>query len=45
MDGFMRHQLEGVSVDIQVVPAQPSGYAARRYGGLPSRRRVPARPR
>ncbi|MGN6665822.1 MAG: hypothetical protein ACTHKH_02440 [Trinickia sp.] len=25
----MRHQIEGVSVDIQVVPAHPSGYAAR----------------
>lgn len=36
MDGFVRHQLEGVSVDIQVVPVQPSGYAARfRVSGEP----------
>ena len=36
MDGFVRHQMEGVSVDIQIVPAQPSGYAARfRVSGEP----------
>lgn len=29
MDDFVRHQMEGVCVDIQVVPAEPSGYAAR----------------
>ena len=29
MDGFVRHQMEGVSVDIQIVPAEPTGYAAR----------------
>lgn len=29
MDGFMRHQMEGVSVDIQIVPATPRGFAAR----------------
>jgi hypothetical protein len=36
MDGFMRHQLEGVSVDIQIVPVAPSGFAARfRISGDP----------
>lgn len=36
MDGFMRHQIEGVSVDIQVVPAPPRGFAARfRMSGEP----------
>ena len=36
MDDFMRHQLEGVSVDIQVVPVTPSGFAARfRVSGEP----------
>ncbi len=36
MDGFVRHQLEGVSVDIEIVPAKPSGYAARfRVSGEP----------
>ena len=29
MDGFVRHRMEGVSVDIQIVPSQPSGYTAR----------------
>lgn len=29
MDGFMRHHMEGVCVDIQIVPAESSGYAAR----------------
>lgn len=29
MDGFVRHRIEGVSVDIQIVPAAPSGFAAR----------------
>jgi hypothetical protein len=29
MDGFVRHHMEGVAVDIQVVPVKPSGYAAR----------------
>lgn len=29
MDGFVRHQMEGVSVDIQVVPAARGGFAAR----------------
>ncbi|HJP70037.1 MAG TPA: hypothetical protein VJ846_14165 [Sphingomicrobium sp.] len=36
MDGFVRHQLEGVSVDIQIVPVTPSGFAARfRVSGQP----------
>ncbi|MDG0022814.1 hypothetical protein [Trinickia sp. Y13] len=36
MDGFVRHQMEGISVDIQVVPAAPSGFAARfRISGEP----------
>ncbi|HVW51073.1 MAG TPA: hypothetical protein VHC91_11865 [Trinickia sp.] len=36
MDDFVRHQMEGVSVDIQVVPAAPSGFAARfRISGEP----------
>jgi len=29
MDGFIRHQIEGASVDIDVVPATPRGYCAR----------------
>lgn len=29
MDGFVRHRIEGVSVDIEVVPAAPRGFAAR----------------
>ena len=29
MDGFIRHRMEGVSVDIEVVPAPPRGFAAR----------------
>ncbi|MEI5998728.1 hypothetical protein H3V53_16390 [Paraburkholderia bengalensis] len=29
MDGFVRHQIEGASVDIDVVPATPRGYSAR----------------
>jgi hypothetical protein len=29
MDGFIRHQIEGASVDIDVVPATPRGYTAR----------------
>ncbi len=36
MDDFVRHQMEGVSVDIQVVPAVPSGFVARfRISGEP----------
>ena len=36
MDGFVRHQMEGVSVDIQIVPVKPGGYAARfRVSGEP----------
>lgn len=36
MDGFVRHQMEGVSVDVQIVPVKPSGYAARfRISGEP----------
>lgn len=36
MDGFVRHQMEGVAVDIQIVPVQPAGYAARfRISGEP----------
>lgn len=29
MDGFIRHQIEGVSVDIDVIPAAPRGFSAR----------------
>ncbi len=29
MDGFVRHQIEGASVDIDVVPARPRGFCAR----------------
>ena len=29
MDGFVRHQIEGASVDIDVVPVAPRGYCAR----------------
>ncbi|SEA33164.1 MAG: hypothetical protein EPN73_09775 [Paraburkholderia sp.] len=29
MDGFVRHQIEGASVDIDVVPANPRGFCAR----------------
>jgi hypothetical protein len=29
MDGFVRHQIEGASVDIDVIPAMPRGYCAR----------------
>ncbi|WP_087735554.1 hypothetical protein [Paraburkholderia piptadeniae] len=29
MDGFVRHQIEGASVDIDVVPVTPRGYCAR----------------
>lgn len=29
MDGFVRHRIEGVSVDIEVVPAAPRGFTAR----------------
>jgi hypothetical protein len=29
MDGFVRHQIEGVSVDIEVIPVAPRGFAAR----------------
>jgi hypothetical protein len=29
MDGYIRHQIEGASVDIDVVPATPRGYCAR----------------
>jgi hypothetical protein len=29
MDGFVRHQIEGASVDIDVVPAKPRGFSAR----------------
>lgn len=36
MDGFVRHQMEGVRVDIEVVPAAPSGFTARfRVSGEP----------
>lgn len=36
MDGFVRHQMEGVAVDIQIVPVQPTGFAARfRISGEP----------
>lgn len=29
MDGYIRHRIEGVSVDIEVVPVEPRGYSAR----------------
>jgi hypothetical protein len=29
MDGFVRHQIEGASVDIEVIPSTPYGFAAR----------------
>jgi hypothetical protein len=29
MDGFVRHRIEGVSVDIEVIPAAPEGFTAR----------------
>lgn len=29
MDGFVRHQIEGASVDIDVAPASPRGFCAR----------------
>ena len=29
MDGFVTHQIEGASVDIDVVPAKPHGFCAR----------------
>jgi hypothetical protein len=29
MDGFITHQIEGVSVDIEVVPMAPHGFTAR----------------
>src|SRR5258706_10939013 len=29
MDGFVRHQIEGASVDIDVVPMKPHGFCAR----------------
>jgi hypothetical protein len=29
MDGYIRHQIEGASVDIDVVPAKPRGFTAR----------------
>ncbi|MGF6753733.1 hypothetical protein [Paraburkholderia sp. GAS334] len=29
MDGFVRHQIEGASVDIDVVPVNPRGFCAR----------------
>ncbi|HTI18469.1 MAG TPA: hypothetical protein VL598_12460 [Trinickia sp.] len=29
MDGFIRHRIEGVSVDIEVIPAARQGFAAR----------------
>jgi hypothetical protein len=29
MDGYVTHQIEGASVDIDVVPAQPKGFCAR----------------
>ncbi|HEX7684613.1 MAG TPA: hypothetical protein VF446_13960 [Trinickia sp.] len=36
MDGFIRHQMEGVSVDIQIVPVASGGFAARfRVSGEP----------
>jgi hypothetical protein len=34
MDGFVTHRIEGVDVDIEVVPAAAQGFAARfRIGG------------
>jgi hypothetical protein len=29
MDGFIRHRIEGASVDIEVIPAAPQGFTAR----------------
>jgi hypothetical protein len=29
MDGFVTHRIEGASVDIEVIPAAPHGFAAR----------------
>ncbi|MEX3957670.1 hypothetical protein B0G57_101244 [Trinickia symbiotica] len=29
MDGFVRHRIEGVSVDVEVIPAAPQGFTAR----------------
>jgi hypothetical protein len=29
MDGFVTHRIEGVSVDIEVVPAEAEGFTAR----------------
>jgi hypothetical protein len=29
MDGYIRHQIEGASVDIDVVPVKPHGFCAR----------------
>jgi hypothetical protein len=29
MDGFVRHRIEGASVDIEVIPAAPQGFTAR----------------
>jgi hypothetical protein len=29
MDGYIRHQIEGASVDIDVVPVTPRGFCAR----------------
>ena len=29
MDGFVRHQIEGARVDIDVIPATPRGFCAR----------------
>jgi hypothetical protein len=29
MDGYIRHQIEGASVDIDVVPVKPRGFCAR----------------
>jgi hypothetical protein len=29
MDGFVRHQIEGAAVDIEVIPSTPHGFAAR----------------
>ncbi|MEA3118863.1 MAG: hypothetical protein QOI13_2133 [Paraburkholderia sp.] len=29
MDGFVRYRIEGVAVDIEVIPATPEGFTAR----------------
>jgi hypothetical protein len=29
MDGFIRHKIEGISVDIDVIPITPHGFCAR----------------